>query len=102
MIPSNTLSCIRSSHRRYHSFVAARVDEILSNTARSGGRWVPTAENVADDATRMETPTMNTRWLVGPELLYKPEAEWPIQAVTNPETTLEELVPILTVSSPQD
>jgi len=49
------LHWISSDAKNYKQFVANRVGEILEATDPSQWRWVPTALNVADDATRGET-----------------------------------------------
>lgn len=46
------LAWIRSDHRRYRQFVACRVGEIISKSKPEHWRWVPTRENVADEATK--------------------------------------------------
>lgn len=71
------LCWIRSSHRRYHPFVAARVNEILELSEENSWRWVPTDDNVADDATRFKAPLHYDRWLNGPSFLYSAEEDWP-------------------------
>lgn len=78
---SDSMDClcwVRSSHRRYHPFVAARVNEILELSAEEDWRWVPTRDNVADDATRFDAPIDSEKWLRGPEFLYRDESQWPI------------------------
>lgn len=55
-------------------------------------RWVPTKENVADDATR-ETPASfdaQHRWFHGPEFLKHSEEEWPTEEKVASEKTGEE------------
>ncbi|XP_021951196.1 uncharacterized protein LOC110848321 [Folsomia candida] len=67
--------------RRYKQFVAHRVGEILESTEGSDWKWVPTLENVADDATR-NTPsdlTSNARWFRGPEFLCQEKETWPAE-----------------------
>ncbi|OXA37807.1 Pol polyprotein [Folsomia candida] len=64
--------------RRYKQFVAHRVGEILESTEGSNWKWVPTLDNVADDATR-NTPsdlTSNARWFRGPEYLCQEAETW--------------------------
>ncbi|XP_072930335.1 uncharacterized protein [Epargyreus clarus] len=73
------LSWLRAGPRTYKPFVAHRVAEIEDDTKVSEWRWVPTALNVADDATR-GTPSEfehNHRWFRGPHFLYNSEESWP-------------------------
>lgn len=77
---TTVLSWIRSDHRRYKPFVGHRIAEILESTAEREWRYIPTAENVADDATRAKNlPKFdpNSRWLRGPEFLRLDETQWP-------------------------
>ncbi|XP_064551490.1 uncharacterized protein LOC135437482 isoform X1 [Drosophila montana] len=74
------LRWIGSTHRRYKQFVGNRVGEILESTKVSQWRWVPTAENAADDATRPHCHvdlSQRSRWLDGPTFLRQPESSWP-------------------------
>lgn len=70
---------IRNDKARHPPFVAHRLTEITETTDASQWRWVPTRENVADDATRitLDHKTDNDRWFVGPAFLYGPEETWP-------------------------
>lgn len=95
---TNALKWIKSSHRRYHSFVASRVDEILNSSDENEWRWVPTAMNVADDATRMDSPTKNERWFNGPAFLYSSEDAWPVPDEIDDSPAEEELLPVMTMS----
>lgn len=49
---TTVISWLNSQHRRYKPFVAHRVAEILAVTQPRDWKWVPTNENVADEATR--------------------------------------------------
>nr|XP_043067313.1 uncharacterized protein LOC122321449 [Drosophila bipectinata] len=74
------LHWISSTHRRYKQFVGNRVAEILESTEASQWRWIPSAENVADDATRPLKAvdlSIDSRWLSGPPFLQGPEESWP-------------------------
>ncbi|XP_017469917.1 PREDICTED: uncharacterized protein LOC108361720 [Rhagoletis zephyria] len=74
------LKWIASEHRRYKPFVAHRIAEILSVSTQSDWRWVPTKENVADEATRVKRGVNlnpSSRWFTGPAFLCQPEHIWP-------------------------
>ncbi|XP_036340310.1 uncharacterized protein LOC118749613 [Rhagoletis pomonella] len=77
------LKWLSSKHRRYKPFVAHRIAEILDVSKPSDWRWVPTNQNVADEATR-PNKTINlspsSRWFTGPEFLYNNEQIWPKDA----------------------
>lgn len=96
---SNALKWIKSSHRRYHSFVASRVDEILNSSEEGEWRWVPTSMNVADDATRLDSPTINERWFKGPPFLYLNKDTWPVPKPCDDSPAEEELMPVMTVAA---
>lgn len=73
------MSWINSDTRRYHQFVSFRVGEILEITNPKQWRWLPSKQNVADDATRSkEVPKLesNSRWFKGPQFLYNAENIW--------------------------
>ncbi|XP_041673814.1 uncharacterized protein LOC121529877 [Drosophila eugracilis] len=74
------LKWIGSTHRRYKHFVGNQVAEILESSKVSQWRWVPTADNAADDATRSLSKAdlrPESRWLSGPEFLRQPASGWP-------------------------
>ncbi|XP_070068094.1 uncharacterized protein [Drosophila takahashii] len=74
------LRWIGSTHRRYKQFVGNRVAEILESTKVTQWRWVPTADNAADDATRSQCHvdlSQQSRWLSGPAFLRQPAGSWP-------------------------
>ncbi|XP_059217620.1 uncharacterized protein LOC131994760 [Stomoxys calcitrans] len=74
------LSWINSDHRKYNQFVAFRVTEILELSSISDWNWVPSRENVADDATKWsKIPNFSdsSRWFHGPAFLFQPEEMWP-------------------------
>jgi len=76
------LAWINSKKYKFKPFVAVRIGEILENSTRNEWFHVPTSENVADDATRMNNAVFgdfSTRWFQGPEFLKQPEESWPIK-----------------------
>ncbi|XP_048485574.1 uncharacterized protein LOC125490430 [Plutella xylostella] len=68
------LAWIRAEPRTFKTFVAHMLAVIEECTKKSEWRWVPTAENVADDATRA-TPHDFDR----PEFLRHSEEHWPTE-----------------------
>ncbi|KAJ0177854.1 hypothetical protein K1T71_006727 [Dendrolimus kikuchii] len=95
------LHWVRNDSARYTPFVAHRLGEIGELTEPGQWRWVPTKENVADDATRIGGSILKTddRWFVGPGFLYGPRNEWPKELPANDETT-EVLVNFATDAEP--
>lgn len=90
------LQWIRSDPRSYKPYVAHRLGEIDELTSVSEWRYVPTRMNVADLATKDETPplTYDSVWFRGPQFLRQPEDTWPKDCVPNkkplPEVVCEE------------
>ncbi|XP_067635219.1 uncharacterized protein [Eurosta solidaginis] len=81
---STVMKWINSEHRRYKPFVQHRVAEILSSTNASHWRWVPTEENVADEATRFSSKVdfgPAARWIHGPPFLRLNECDWPTDEI---------------------
>lgn len=92
------LKWLRCSQRRYKTFVAFRVAEVVEAAPPSWWRWVPTALNVADDATRVKEAHFDpeSRWLRGPAWLREAESSWPTGDVSmqpNEDDDDEELRP---------
>jgi hypothetical protein len=74
------LAWIRSQGRRLKSFVASRVGEIQDNVQPVQWRHIPTVYNVADDVSRgLPVAELSGRWKNGPEFLYLPKEEWPVE-----------------------
>ncbi|CAG7827995.1 unnamed protein product, partial [Allacma fusca] len=87
------ISWIRSDSRRYQQFVSHRLGEILESSEVVDWRWVPTDENVADEATRMNKQSEfrpDCRWFQGPAFLREKESSWPKEKEI-PEVGKEEL-----------
>jgi hypothetical protein len=78
---SKTVLCwLRSDKGRFKQFVSFRVGEILESTDPSQWRWVPSKENVADEATcedKRAEFNPNCRWMTGPDFLKAPKEDWP-------------------------
>ncbi|XP_037943341.1 uncharacterized protein LOC119676179 [Teleopsis dalmanni] len=71
---------IRSTKRDYKQFVANRIAELFSSTLPKQWRWVPSAVNIADEATKIKPSQMlenDSRWIKGPAFLFANESEWP-------------------------
>ncbi|XP_064556691.1 uncharacterized protein LOC135441137 [Drosophila montana] len=76
----DVLYWIQSDARKFQQFVALRIGEILEESDVDSWRWVPSAQNVADDGTKWtKTPEIHgsTRWFNGPPFLYLEESQWP-------------------------
>nr|XP_044248764.1 uncharacterized protein LOC123002519 [Drosophila takahashii] len=88
------LSWLRSDQRKYKQFVAFRVSEILDTTKQEDWRWVPTSQNVADEATKWtRTPDFSSgsRWLNGPKFLWQESEGWPTESAQKTDETDAEL-----------
>lgn len=93
------LHWIRNGSRRYTPFVTHRLGEIVEASTPAEWRWVPTAINIADVATRPGyLPTnIEDRWFTGPEFLRGPRSKWPHEEEKEDDTT--ELVCVLNTSN---
>ncbi|XP_063828939.1 uncharacterized protein LOC135078268 [Ostrinia nubilalis] len=86
------LAWLRAGPRSFKPFVAHRVAEIEEDTQAKEWRWVPTQQNVADDATRGAPVnfTQHHRWFTGPKFLYEPADSWPAEKIEQAAPTGEE------------
>ena len=73
------LGYIQNESKRFHVFVANRVQETREKTSTEQWKYVDTKQNPADEASRgMKVGEFSTsRWICGPEFLQKNENEWP-------------------------
>ena len=74
------LSYISNDSRRFHVFVANRVQQIRSQTSPNQWRHVASKNNPADDTSRGLTANElldRSRWIHGPQFVWNPEEEWP-------------------------
>ena len=72
------LSWIRADAHHFKPFVAHCLGETDERTDVGQWRWVPTKDNVADDAIqgiRVREMHQQSRWFRGPPFLSKPESE---------------------------
>ncbi|XP_066919725.1 uncharacterized protein [Clytia hemisphaerica] len=76
------LAYISNEVKRFHLFVSNRIKFIRENSALDQWLYVPSKENPSDDTTRglkFNNTAKDKRWIHGPEFLYKPIEEWPVQ-----------------------
>ena len=88
---TSVLKYIKNQTSRFRIFVANRVTEILKMSEASQWRYVSTAHNPADLASRgmrAELFLKNETWISGPSFLMQEEETWPV----NPDN-LGELPP---------
>ena len=74
------LGFINNSSRRFHMFVANRVQLINENSSVQSWKYVPTDSNPADDASRglnCVAVQSGHRWFTGPDFLWSSEHCWP-------------------------
>ena len=82
-----TLGYLRNTSRRFHTFVANRVAEILDSTNVSQWRHCPGEMNPSDDASRglhLCQLHPDSRWWRGPDFLRLPGEHWPENVVAKP------------------
>lgn len=89
----DVLYWIRNHQRRYNVYVANRVGDILRATMKDDWRWVPTAQNPADLATKYGERNDDDLWWHGPTFLQEEEDQWP-ESCLEPDVILD-LLPVL-------
>ena len=74
------LGYISNESRRFHVFVANRVQEIQNSTSVEQWNHVESKQNPADEASRGVNfqELLHSRWINGPAFLWKSEDQWPI------------------------
>ena len=73
------LGYINNEARRFHVFVANRVQQIRDHTAPNQWKYVESKLNPADDASRgLKASELinNATWINGPEFLYEQHEDW--------------------------
>ncbi|XP_043063902.1 uncharacterized protein LOC122320026 [Drosophila ficusphila] len=75
---------LKTSSKRFKTFVAQRLGEIQELTNSSEWRHVPSKVNPADKATKISSfdSSANELWLVGPPFLRKTQDQWPLPKKT--------------------
>ena len=82
--------------KRFHVFVANRVQRIKERTTQDQWHYVDTKSNPADDASRgirMQELVDGSRWIHGPNFLWQSESQWPISSIDGAKATQFELPP---------
>lgn len=79
LFSTSVLLFLRNVNKRYKTFVANRIAEILSCTTISQWRFVPTSMNPADITSRGATVNelQKSIWFSGPDFLWLKEDQWP-------------------------
>lgn len=77
---TTVLKYIRNEAKRFHVFVANRVQSIRNQTDPAQWRYVESKNNPADDASlgvKGYQLSDKQRWIKGPDFLWLRESEWP-------------------------
>lgn len=80
---------IHNDARRFHTFVANRVQQIRERTVPEQWKYVDGKNNPADDASRGLSPKdllQPSRWLRGPSFLWEPRDSWKNLEKSMPES----------------
>ena len=107
---TTVLKYIRNETKRFHVFVANRVQRIRDETDPIQWRHVDSENNPADDASRGlegNQITKRHRWVRGPDFLWHPESEWPtfpcdLDAVFADDPEVKKVVTHATVSDEKE
>ncbi len=86
------LQCIENEASRFKTFVANRVSSIREASEPSQWKYVGTALNPADMASRgikVEKFLQKESWIKGPEFLFKHKSEWPVRPDQAGEAEIE-------------
>ncbi|XP_050417733.2 uncharacterized protein LOC126831129 [Patella vulgata] len=95
---TSVLKYVNNQDKRFHTFVGNRISTILDGSQPSQWKYVESARNPADEASRgvaAKTILGGSKWISGPDFLWKDELEWPSQPHeyviqdTDPEVRIE-------------
>ncbi|XP_076857249.1 uncharacterized protein LOC143511529 [Brachyhypopomus gauderio] len=77
------LGYINNEARRFHTFVANRVQRIHLSTTPKQWKYVPTTENPADHASRGLTVSelLSSNWFTGPRFLWEKDMHFPSDVI---------------------
>ena len=92
---TTVLQYIKNENRRFHRFVATRLEEIHEHTTSEQWRHVPGVLNPADDGSRglpIEVFRPDCRWWSRPTFLSQAEDQWPSWKVMDVPEDDEELL----------
>ena len=97
------LGYIKNDARRFHVFVANRVQQIRESSTPDQWRYIATKENPADESSRGLSPQDlldNSRWLNGPAFLWEqelpPKCEKEVDSILPPNDPEVKKVQVLT------
>ena len=81
------LAYIANESRRFHVFVANRVQLIQDSTSVDQRKYVEAKLNLADDTSRNPSPNtlVTLKWSTGPAFLWQKENEWPFDEKVLPD-----------------
>ena len=85
---TSVLQYINNQSRRFKVYVANRISAIHERSEPNQWKYVRSADNPADDASRGlkgHEMTTDDRWFKGPPFLWRDRAEWPVQPDCVPE-----------------
>ena len=91
------LGYIGNEVRRFHVFVANRVQQIQESSSVDQWMYVDTKQNPADEGSRGLQPSQlaSSKWINGPDFLWKDEVDWV-------ETqTMSNEIPVLSENDPE-
>lgn len=90
---TTVLKYINNQKTRFHTFVANRIAVIAEATEPEQWRYVPSAQNPADDCSRgmkVQSLLKSTRWIAGPDFLQEPECCWPRNIINDTNMDLDD------------
>ncbi|KAK7878865.1 hypothetical protein WMY93_034256, partial [Mugilogobius chulae] len=107
---ASVLKYIKNETSRFKIFVANRVSEILKSSRPEQWRYVDTASNPADAASRgvkVEAFLKNEMWPSGPPFIRRPVTEWPenpesVEHLSQDDPELKKIVTVNAVQAEED